>query len=78
MAPHANRLADIGREGFAIVDRFYGEGTSGPVPKKQYKVPKQYASVPSDKNAIDSKKAAEKYKGTVVTKYYKKFIGWRF
>ncbi|KAL3727716.1 hypothetical protein ACJRO7_032456 [Eucalyptus globulus] len=70
MAHYANRLADIGREGFPLVNRFYGRGTSGQAPKKQYNVPKQYASVPSDEKVIDSKKAAKKYNGMVVTKYY--------
>ncbi|KAL3727711.1 hypothetical protein ACJRO7_032451 [Eucalyptus globulus] len=69
MAPHANRLADIGREGFALVNRFYGRGTSGQAPKRQYDVPKKYSPVPSDEREIDCKKAAKKYNGMVVTKY---------
>ncbi|KAF8017482.1 hypothetical protein BT93_H2607 [Corymbia citriodora subsp. variegata] len=70
MAPHANRLANIGWEAFDLVDRFYGGGTSCRGPKKQYNVPQQYAPTPSDKKEIDSKRAAEKYKGVVITKYY--------
>ncbi|KAI6693015.1 hypothetical protein NL676_020725 [Syzygium grande] len=78
MAPHANRLADIGKEGFALVDRFYGGGTSGRAPKKQNNVPQQYAPVPRDEKEIDCKKAAQKYKGMFVMEYYKKkFGGWR-
>ncbi|KAI6693012.1 hypothetical protein NL676_020722 [Syzygium grande] len=63
MAPQANRLADIGREGFDLVDRFYGGGTSNQVPKKQYNAPQQYAPDHSNQTVIDSKKAAKKYKG---------------
>lgn len=65
MAPRASRLADIGREGFVIVDRFHGGEKSGREPKRQYNIMQQHAPVPSDENGIDSKKAAEKYKGTL-------------
>ncbi|KAL3727714.1 hypothetical protein ACJRO7_032454 [Eucalyptus globulus] len=78
MAPNADRLADIGREGFALVDGFYSGGTSGPAPKKPYNVPQQHASIPGNKNVINSKKAAEKYRVVIVEYYKKKFAGWRF
>lgn len=75
MASHPNHLADIGREGFALVDRFFGGGKPVRAPKKQYRVLKNYASVTSNENIIDSKMAAEKYKGTVVSA---KEVGQRF
>ncbi|KAI6693016.1 hypothetical protein NL676_020726 [Syzygium grande] len=78
MAPHADRLADIGREGFTLLDKLYDGGTSGQAPKKQYNVPQQYGPAPSDKNVIDCKKAAQKYKGVLIMEYNKKkFAGWR-
>ncbi|KAL3727712.1 hypothetical protein ACJRO7_032452 [Eucalyptus globulus] len=79
MANHADSLADIGRGGFALLDRFYGGGASVRAPKKPYNVPQQHAPIPSNKNVIDSKKAAEKYKGVVIVEYYKKkSAGWHF
>ncbi|KAL3727713.1 hypothetical protein ACJRO7_032453 [Eucalyptus globulus] len=78
MASRPSRLANIGRESFPLVDIYYGEGTFGPAPKKQYNVPTQYAPIPSDENVIDSKKAAQKYRGMLVVDYCKKkFGGWR-
>ncbi|KAL3727709.1 hypothetical protein ACJRO7_032449 [Eucalyptus globulus] len=80
MAPQGDRLADIGREGFALIDIFYGGGKSGPAPKKPCNVPQQHAPIPSNKNIIDSEKAAERYKGVVVVESRKKkrFACWCF
>jgi len=79
MAPHPNRLANIGREGFALVDRFYDGVTADRSPKKQYNVVHKQAPVPSDEKVIDCKKAAKKYEGMLVVDYCKKkFGGWRF
>ncbi|KAI6693013.1 hypothetical protein NL676_020723 [Syzygium grande] len=70
MAPHADRLANIGRDGFELLGRFYRGGTSGQASKKQYDVQQRYAPVPHNENVIDCKKAAEKYKGVVIMEYY--------
>ncbi|KAL3727718.1 hypothetical protein ACJRO7_032458 [Eucalyptus globulus] len=79
MAPHAYRLADIGREGFDLVDRFCGGGTYNQGSKNQYNVPQKYAPVLSNENVIDCKKAAKKYEGVVITEFYKKkFVNQRF
>ncbi|KAL3727717.1 hypothetical protein ACJRO7_032457 [Eucalyptus globulus] len=61
MARHADRLADIGREGFDLLDRFYGGGASNRGPKKQYNAPQQYAPVPSNEKYNAPLQYATKY-----------------
>lgn len=56
MAPQEN-LVDIAKEGFALLDNYYGRAT-----RTDKKVPKKQAE-------ITSKKAAEKYGGVIITDY---------
>ncbi|KAF8017481.1 hypothetical protein BT93_H2606 [Corymbia citriodora subsp. variegata] len=78
MASQGDRLADIGREGFALVDKFYGR-KSGRALKQPYNVPKKHAPTSSDNFVMHSKKAAEKDEVVVVVEYpKKKFACWCF
>jgi len=81
MAPHADHLVEVGRDGFATLDRIcnprpMAQGSkSRNIPQQSHEAVTGTAA-PYHDNVIDSKTAARKYKGVVVMEIYKrKFPG---
>jgi len=76
MAPHADRLVNVGRDGIAIIDRIYGPRPVAQGARNRY-IPQQSheavqdTAAPYHGNVIDSMMAARKYKGVLVIEIYK-------
>ncbi|KAI6693014.1 hypothetical protein NL676_020724 [Syzygium grande] len=73
MAPHADRLDKVGRDGFAIIDIIYrprptAQGTKNRcIPQQSHEAVRDTAA----SKVIDGKMASQKYKGMVIMENYK-------
>lgn len=85
MAPHVNRLVEVGRDGFAVLDIIYSprlmarEARNRYIPQQSHETVQDTAA-PYRNDVIDSNKAAKKYKGVIIMEINKgsKVPGWSF